>query len=166
MESVPVGRLEVVKVATPLPFKVRIPRVELPFLKVTEPEGVPLAGLVAATVAVNVTCWLNTEGLVDELRAVVVEPLLTPGGAALPLLLPHPVEPVKLAVIVWLPIPNAVVLNEAWPDPLSDTLDAHTVDPSVKVTDPAGTPALEVVVEVKVTDWPKTEGFGAELAVV
>ena len=83
----------------PLPFRVVLPRVELPFLKVTEPEGVPMAGLVALTVAVNVTGWLKTEAL-DELRAVVVDPLFTTWGAALPLLLPHPVEPVKPAVIV------------------------------------------------------------------
>ena len=46
------------------------------------------------------------------------------------------------------------------------TFDARTVDPSLKVTVPTGTPALEVVVDVKVTDWPKVEGFGAELTVV
>lgn len=59
-----------------------------------------------------------------------------------------------------------MVLNEAWPEPFTGTLDAQTVDPSVKVTVPTGTPAPEVVVEVKVTDWPKTEGFGEEVAVV
>ena len=34
-------------------------------------------------------------------------------GAAFPLLLAHPVAPVKVAVMVWLPTANAVVLNEA-----------------------------------------------------
>ena len=68
--------------------------------------------------------------------------------------------------MVWLPTASAVVLNEAWPEPSTVTFDAQTVDPSVKVTVPTGTPPLEVVVEVKVTGWPKTEGFGEELAVV
>ena len=68
--------------------------------------------------------------------------------------------------MVWLPTPSAVVLNDAWPEPFTVTLDAQIVAPSVKVTVPTGTPPLEVVVEVKVTDWPKTEGFGEELAVV
>ena len=44
----------------------------MPFLKVTVPVGVPVPGGVAVTVAVNVTGWLNTEGLEDELSAVVV----------------------------------------------------------------------------------------------
>ena len=67
---------------------------------------------------------------------------------------------------MWLPAPSAVVLNEAWPDPFTVTFDAQTVDPSVKVTVPTGTPPLEVVVEVNVTDWPKVEGFGEDAAVV
>jgi hypothetical protein len=68
--------------------------------------------------------------------------------------------------MVWLPALSAVVLNEAWPDPFTATLDAQTVDPSLKVTVPTGTPPPDVVVEVNVTDWPKVEGFGEELAVV
>ena len=44
--------------------------------------------------------------------------------------------------------------------------EARTVEPSLKVTVPTGTPAPEVVVEVKVTDCPKTEGLGEEVAVV
>ena len=83
-----------------------------------------------------------------------------------PLLFAHPAAPVKVAVMVWLPTANAVVLNDAWPEPFTVTFDAKTVAPSVKVTVPTGMPPLEVVVEVKVTDWPKVEGFGEEVAVV
>jgi hypothetical protein len=84
-------------------------------LKVTVPLGTPLPGGVVATVAVNVTGWLNAEGLDDELTAVVVAAPaeFTTWGAAFPLLLAHPVAPVKLAVMVWLPTAKAVVLNEA-----------------------------------------------------
>jgi len=112
MERAPRARVEVVNVATPLPFSVPVPSVVEPSLKVTVPEGTPLP---AVTVAVNVTGWLNTEGLDDELTAVVVAapPEFTTCGAAFPLLLAHPVAPVKVAVMVWLPTANAVVLNEA-----------------------------------------------------
>ena len=67
---------------------------------------------------------------------------------------------------MWLPTASAVVLNDAWPAPSTGTLDAQTVAPSVKLTVPAGTPLLEVVVEVKVTGWPKIEGFGEPESVV
>ena len=77
MECDATDRVEVVKVAVPLAFNVPAPRVEPPFLKVTVPVGTPLPGAVAVTVAVNVTGWLSTEGLADELTAVVVADLFT-----------------------------------------------------------------------------------------
>lgn len=135
-------------------------------MKVTVPVGTPLPGAAAVTTAVNVTGWLNTEGLADELTVVEVEALFTTCAAAFPLLFAHPVAPVKAAVIVWLATLNALVLNDAWPEPSTGMLDVRTVLPSEKVTVPTGTPPPELVVEVKVTDWPKTEGFGEELAVV
>ena len=58
------------------------------------------------------------------------------------------------------------MLNAAWPDPSTATLEASTVLPSIKVTVPTGVPPLEVTVAVKVTDCPKTEGLGDELTVV
>jgi hypothetical protein len=66
----------VVKVAEP-ELNVPVPRVVAPSLKVTVPEGVPLPGAVAVTVAVNVTDWPETEGLADELNAVEVLALFT-----------------------------------------------------------------------------------------
>ena len=51
----PAAREGVLKVATPLPFKVPVPRVVAPFLKVTVPLAVPAPGETALTVAVNVT---------------------------------------------------------------------------------------------------------------
>ncbi len=68
---------EVLKVATPDPFKVPVPSVAAPSLKVTVPVGVPEPGATAATVAMNVTDWLNTEGFADEVSAVVVLPWFT-----------------------------------------------------------------------------------------
>src|ERR1700730_11598511 len=43
-----------------------------PSWKVTVPVGVPAPGGFAVTVAVNVTTWPATEGLTEELSAVVV----------------------------------------------------------------------------------------------
>src|SRR6267143_142198 len=48
-----------------------------PSWKVTVPVGVPEAGGLAVTVAVYVTLSPDTEGLLEELSAVVVLPLLT-----------------------------------------------------------------------------------------
>src|SRR5579871_2370499 len=101
MESAPTGRVEVVRVATPLRFNVPVPRVELPFLKVTVPVGTPLPGAVTVTVAVNVTGWLYTDGLAEELSATAVAAGFTTWGALLPLLLFHPLAPVNAAVMVW-----------------------------------------------------------------
>src|SRR5260370_37430286 len=115
MECAPTARAEVVNVALPLPFSVPVPSVVEPSLKVTVPVGTPLAGGVAVTVAVNVTGWLNTEGLDDELTAVVVAAAaeFTTCGAAFPLLLAHPVAPGKVAVMGWRPTPNPLGLNQA-----------------------------------------------------
>src|SRR5436305_157792 len=59
-----------VKVATPLLLSVPVPSVVVPSRKVTVPVGVPLPD-VAATVAVNVTGWPNTDGLADEVKVTV-----------------------------------------------------------------------------------------------
>lgn len=90
-----------------------VPSVAVPSLKVTMPVGIPLPGAEAVTTAVNVTGWLNTEGLADELTVVEVEALFTTCAAAFPLLFAQPVAPVKAAVMVWLATLNAVVLNDA-----------------------------------------------------
>ena len=74
----------VVNVDAP-PVSVPVPKVVAPSLKVTVPDGVPLPGATAVTFAVNVTDWPNTDGLADELIAVVVLALLTV-SAAVPLL--------------------------------------------------------------------------------
>ena len=45
------------------PLRVPVPKVVAPSLKVTVPEGVPTPGETAATVAVKMTGWPDTEGL-------------------------------------------------------------------------------------------------------
>ena len=71
MEWLPTARLEVEKVAVPS-LRVPVPSVVVPSRKVTVPVGVPAPGAFALTVAVNVTLWPNTEGLVAEVTLVVV----------------------------------------------------------------------------------------------
>ena len=44
--------------------------------KVTEPDGVPIAGATAATAALNDTACPVTDGLADEVTAVVLLPCL------------------------------------------------------------------------------------------
>jgi hypothetical protein len=66
----------VVNVAVP-PDSVPVPRVVVPSRNVTVPVGVPAPGETAATVAVNVTLWPNTDGFREDARLVVVFALLT-----------------------------------------------------------------------------------------
>lgn len=70
------------------------------------------------------------------------------------------------AVMVLVPAVKAEVLNAACPELSTGTLLASTVLPSLKVTEPDGTPPLEVTVAVKVTDCPKTDGLGDDASVV
>ena len=72
----PMGREDVEKVATPVPFRTPGPSDAVPSKNVTEPVGVPPAVLV--TVAVNVTDWPTTSGLSEEASAVALGlPLIT-----------------------------------------------------------------------------------------
>src|SRR5437763_14156198 len=73
-----------------------------PSRKVTLPAGVPAPGLLAVTVAVKVTDCLNTDGLAEELTAVVVPSFFVGVGWV-------DVVPVKLAS----PPQDALVEREA-----------------------------------------------------
>lgn len=58
-------------------------------------------------------------------------------------------------------------MNVAFADPFRVTLEARVAAPSVKVAVPVGVPKYaEVTVAVKVTTWPKTEGFTVDERVV
>jgi hypothetical protein len=76
MEWGPTAKDDVEKVALPL-MTVPVPNTVAPFLNVTVPVGVPLPGATAATGAVNVTDWSNTEGLCDEITVVELAALFT-----------------------------------------------------------------------------------------
>ena len=73
----PVVRFEVEKLAWPEALRLTLPRVLLPFLKVTVPVGMAVAGALATTVAVKVTDWLWFDGLSEDVTELLVESLLT-----------------------------------------------------------------------------------------
>ena len=64
----PTLRVEMLRVAAPLGDRVPVPRVVAPSWKVTFPVG---AGATGVIVAVNVTDWPHTVGLVADVRVVV-----------------------------------------------------------------------------------------------
>jgi hypothetical protein len=76
MERDPTANAEVENVAFPL-LRAAVPSTVAPFLNVTVPVGVPFPGATAATVAVNVTDWPNTDGLCEEITTVELPALFT-----------------------------------------------------------------------------------------
>ena len=74
MGSDPTGKLEIMKVATPVLLSVPVPSTVAPDLKVTVPVGVPAAEVM---VAVKVTACPETDGFCDELMDAAVGALLT-----------------------------------------------------------------------------------------
>ncbi len=86
----PTASEEIVNVPCAEPFRpTPDASVVLPWVKVTVPVAVPAPGLTAATVAVNVTAWPQTDGLTVEVTVVVLDALLTTCGEpeSLPVLL-------------------------------------------------------------------------------
>jgi hypothetical protein len=68
----PTGNVAEVNVAMPEPFRLALPRVVVPFKKVTVPAAGPTPGAATETVAVNVTVCPVVAGFGDAVRAVVV----------------------------------------------------------------------------------------------
>ena len=68
----PTASVLVTNVAWPEAFRVPVPRVLGPSLKVTVPVGVPAPLVFAFTVAVKVTRCPDTDGLIEETTPVVV----------------------------------------------------------------------------------------------
>jgi hypothetical protein len=67
--------------------------------------------------------------------------------------------------MAWAPKPRVLTLMLAWPEPFS-VADPKSTAPSLKSTDPDGTPTADVTVAVKVTDWPTVLRFGAPVTEV
>src|SRR5947208_1904845 len=68
----PTAGVLVPNVAWPGAFRLQVPRVLAPSLKVTVPVGVPAPLVLAFTVAVKVTGCPDTDGLIEETTPVVV----------------------------------------------------------------------------------------------
>ena len=129
----------------------------------TEPDGVPL---VEVTVAVKVTDWPEFDGFGVEATVVDVAKLVwLIVSVRLPLLFAHPVDPVKLAPMVWLPVASDAVVKVAMPL-VTVTFEAKVVAPSVKVTLPIGVPPELVTVAVNVTLCPCDAGFDEDVTLV
>src|SRR5216117_2583887 len=167
IEWEPTASVLVTNVAWPEPFRVPVPRVLVPSLKVTCPVGVPEPGLLAVTVAVKVTDCPNTDGLAEELADVVV-PYFTVCVSLEEVLPLKFASPPYDALIECEPTASVLVTNVAWPEPFRVPVP-RVLEPSLKVTVPVGVPApglLAVTVAVKVTDCPDTDGLAEELTSV
>src|ERR1051325_5639426 len=139
----------------------------VPSLKVTVPLGVPLPGATAPTLAVKTTAWPNTVGLVELVNVVVLLSALTTWLRADEVLVLKFPSALYTAVIEWVETERAEVTKVTTP-PLS-VLVASEAAPSLKVTVPLGVPTpgkTALTVAVKVTFWPKTDGFCDETTAV
>jgi hypothetical protein len=156
IESVPTGSDVVLNVAIPAAFRVPVPRMVDPFVKVTTPVGV-VAPDCGETLAVKVTLCPVLIAVAEALNAVVVATrvcvTVTATGAETEL--EFVVLPAYDAVIDCVPAAREVVLKEAAPLPLSVAVPSAVV-PSMKVTVPVGVvvPDAGETMAVNVTLWP------------
>src|SRR2546427_6177239 len=168
----PADKIEVVKVATPLPFKVCGDPMFVPSaLNCTVPVGVPAAEV---TVAVKVTLWLKFEGLTEEDTAVVVAagvlvkaneavgrpvpiPATTLYDPAIPLAvkvgavatpLPSVLTVADELKVPLAPLPGAVKVTgiPLWVTPDSLTLAFSAVPNALLIVALCGVPAVAVIV--------------------
>ena len=161
IECDPTARVDVENVATPLPLSAEVPSVTRPSINVTVPVA-PEDGL---TVAENVTCCPNAEGLSDDVTAVVVPPVLADticvsGAEVLPVKL---VSPLNVAVMKCDPTARVEVVSEAVA-PLRATVPSE-LPLSKNCTVPVG-PENGLIVAVKVTGCPNNEGSSDEINAV
>ena len=136
--------------------------------KVTVPDGLPAPGATAATVTVKVTLCPNTDGFGAEVTLVVVLALFTVCVGNDPLLVLKLPSPLYATVTGCAATARVVVTYVATRLALSAAVTLVTPS-NVNVIVPVGVPApgaLAVTIAVKVTLWPNTDGFGAELMLV
>lgn len=143
--SLPTGRVEVVRVATPFVI-VPLP-IEVPLLV---NATVPVTLL--CSVAVNVTGRFACCGFADELSVMVGDAFVTVCVVDAVLVL-YVLSPLYVAVIVSDPVGSTVVVIEV-ADPASVPVPS-VMPPLVKVTVPV---APEVTVDEIVTEFPYTLG--------
>ena len=125
IECEPRDNPEVLRLACPLEFRLRDPRLVVPSRKVTVPVGVPAA---AVTVAVKVTVCPLVDGLREDMSVVVVLALTfwVSDDDVLDWKFP---SPLYTARIVWFPGVSVEVVKVARPVE-SRVAVAKVVDPS------------------------------------
>src|SRR5712692_5139777 len=173
MLCVPTASELVLNVAEPADTAT-VASVVAPSLKATVPVSVPAPGATIDTVAVKVTDCPNTDGFALEAKLVVVLAWLTTCDRAALVLVLKLVSPLYTAVMLCVPTASALVLNVAVVTPaVVETVPVPMlVAPSLKSTVPVGKAAAVVpgavtlIVAVKVTFWPNTDGFWLEVSAV
>jgi hypothetical protein len=152
IECVPTVSVEVVKVATPLPFNVPAPSAVIPSRNVSVPLGVP--GLLDVIVAVNVTgAPLDAEAPELTSTAVVAAGVMV-SVTAVELLAVKLESPPYAAVMECVPTVSIEIVRVALP-PLFSVPVPRVIVPSRKVIAPVGVPLpVEVTVAVNVTGAP------------
>jgi hypothetical protein len=161
--ALPTAKEDVLNVANPLPFKVAVPSVVKPFLKVMVPDGVPKEPV---TKAVKVIDSPKTDGFGAAISTIALLALLTTWFTAELVLVTKLTSPPYSAVMLYaLPTAKVDVLNVANPLPFKVPVPS-VVKPFLKVMVPVGVPEEPVTVAVKVTDCPKTEGFTKDVNAV
>jgi hypothetical protein len=133
--------------------------VAAPSRKVAVPVGVPAPGAAADTVAVNVTDWPNTDGLTEVVTVVELESVVTVCVIAGEVLALKLASPLYETVIVRFPTDSVEIVKVALPEKPEEP---NVVAPSRNVAVPLGVPApglTAVIVAVKVTVWPNTDGL-------
>ena len=130
----------------------------------TLPVGMPAPGAVAVTVAVNVTGWPNTVGVIAETTVVVVSAALTVWKKVPDVPELKSPSPAYVTVTPWVPACAVLVgVVEAEPPErarVCSRLPSRNTDAL-----PVGVPApgsAGPTVTVKETGWPKTEGLAEE----
>jgi hypothetical protein len=136
--------------------KLTVPKVVAESRKVTVPLAVPVNR--GVTVAVNVTVWPNIDGFKELVTALELVASFTVCVMADDALLMKLLSPPYETVIVWLPAESVAAEIEAVPEVRLAV--PNVVAESRKVTVPVGVPVnCGVTVAVKVTVWPKIDGF-------
>ena len=152
----PTGRAVVVRTAV-RPLSGTVPRLVLPFSKVTEPVGVPGC---ADTVAVRVTDCPNMEGFSEDVNVAVELALPTVWLTAAEVLLAKFASPPYTAVIESVPSGSDVVVRLATP-PVNVAVPSEVVPLKNATLSPSGgAPPLDVTVAVNITGSAYMDGLG------
>jgi hypothetical protein len=140
----------------------------------TVPVGDPAPGAVTVTVAVNVTLWPKTDGLVEEATVVAVFALFTT-MLVVPVLVLWAVSGLYLADTEAVPAVEAVNVEVQVADAVVEAPRVHVVnDPVTPVWDSVTVPVavrnvpvpVSVTVTLQVEPWPTTTGVVQATVVV